>query len=116
MIDNDRINLEDLIKQAEREARASFEQGAGKTVTLLDVIAAFGCATEAYVRSIHHTYGTIPGESEKSAVNSMMTGVLTVLKAHEQFGIDKTALWQMSEYFYDQALLIATGKAGDDNV
>ena len=115
MIDNERINLEDLLKQAEREARASFEQGAGKTVTLLDVIAAFGCATEAYIRSIHHTCGTFPGESEKLAVTSMMTGVLTVLKAHEQFGIDKTALWELSEKFYGQALLNATGKAGDDN-
>jgi hypothetical protein len=45
----------------------------------------------------------------------MMTGVLAVLKVHEQFGIDKTALWQLSEHFYDQALLNAMGKAGDDN-
>ena len=114
-MDNERINLEDLIKQAEREARASIEQCAGKTVPLLDVIAAFGVSAEAYIRSIHHTYGIFPGDSEKLAITSVMVGVLTVLKAHEQFGGDKTALWQLSEQFYDQALLDATGKAGDEN-
>lgn len=115
MIDDERINLEDLIKQAEREAKAAVERTVEHEVPLLDVIAAFGVSTEAYIRSIHHTYGIFPGESEKLAVTSMMTGVLAVLKAHEQFGGDKTALWELSEKFYDQALLNAMGKAGDDN-
>lgn len=114
-MDNERINLEDLIKQAEREARATVEHVMKSEVTLLDVIAAFGVSAEAYIRLIHHTYGIFPGDSEKLAVTSVMVGVLTVLKAHEQFGVDKTDLWQLSEQFYDQALLDATGKAGDEN-
>lgn len=114
-MDNERINLEDHIKQAEREARAAVERAVGQEVPLLDVIAAFGVSFEAYIRSIHHTYGTFPGDSEQLAATSVMTGVLTVLKAREQFGVDKAALWQLSEHFYDQALLDATGNAGDEN-
>lgn len=115
MIDNERINLEDLIKQAEREARAAIERAEGHEAPLLDVIAAFGVSFEAYIRSTYHTYGTFPEDSEQLALTSLMTGVLTVLKAHEQFGVDKTALWQLSEHFYDQALLDAMGKAVDEN-
>ena len=114
-MDNERINLEDRIKQAEREARATVEYVMKSEVPLLDVIAAFGVSDEAYIRSIHHTYGIFPGDSEKLAVTSGMVGVLTVLKAHEQLGVDKTALWQLSEQIYDQSLLDATGKAGDEN-
>lgn len=114
-MDNERINLDDLIKQAEREARATVEHVMKSEVPLLDVIAAFGVSAEACIRSIHHTYGIFPEDKEKLTVTSMMTGVLIVLKVHEQFGVDKTALWQLSEQIYDQALLDATGKAGDEN-
>lgn len=114
-MDNERINLEDLIKQAEREIRGTLERVLEHEVPLMDVIEAFGVSFGAYIRSIHQTYGTFPGDSEKLAVTSVMTVCLTVLKAHEQLGVDKAALWQLSDHFYDQALLDATGKAGDEN-
>lgn len=113
-MNNERINLEDLIKQAD-ETMAAFERAMGHEVPLLDVIAAFEVSAKAYIRSIHQIYGTFPGDSEKLAFTSEMTGVLTALKAHEHFGVDKAALWELSEKFYDQALLNAMGKAGDDN-
>lgn len=106
----EKINLEDLIKKAEEEAREAYEQGGEKTLTVKEVIAALGGAAEAYIYCWHNMEGEFPGKEEKRAAISMILGTLAILKVHEAFGIGYNGLLQIAENLYGAALSNAVSK------
>lgn len=112
----EKINLEDLIKKAEEEAREAYEQGAGKTLTVQNAVAALGASAEGYIKTWFEDKRTLPDAEQRRAVISMIIGVMAALRIHDAFGIDNLSLLKIAIKMYDTALYEVVRKAAGNNM
>ena len=83
------INLEELMKQADDETESIRKKAEENSVTIGRVIVGFGCSMESYIITTHALYGRLPNDDEKKAILGMTNGVLRFIGVEKAFGLDR---------------------------
>lgn len=107
------IDIRALLEQARENAETTYKEGAARTVELGDLIAAIGCAVEAYVKAIGTMESRLPDPGNKRAVTLVTAGILMDIGAPEAFGVAKDAMFQIADIIYNTALSECGFRAGD---
>lgn len=107
------IDIRELLEQTRDDAETTYKEGAARTVELGKLIAAIGCAVEAYLKTFRIMEGRLPDPDFKRALVLVTAGILRSLEAHEAFGVAKDDLYRFADIIYNTALSERGFGAGD---
>lgn len=107
------IDIRALLEQAQENAETTIKEGAARTVELGDLIAAIGCAVEAYVKTISAAESRLPGPGNKRAVTLVTAGILMSTGVPEAFGVAKDDMFRFADIIYNTVLSECGFGAGD---
>lgn len=99
-----KINLEDLLKQADDNKEIIRKKAMENSVTIGRVIDSFGSSMEAYIKTMQALYLRLPNDDEIRAIISMTNGVLKFIGTEEVFNLDTQDLIIASIKMWRQAL------------
>ena len=98
------IDIKKLLEQSSDDAETTIKEGAARTVELGDLIAAIGCAIEAYVKTIRAVESRLPDLGRKHDITLVTAGILMATGAPEAFSVDKADMYQFADIIYNTAL------------
>jgi len=99
-----KINLEELLRQADDETKIIRKKAEENSVTIGRVIEGFGFAMESYIKATQSCYGRLPNDDEIRGILAMANGVLKLIGVNEILDLDAHDLIMSSIAMWRQAL------------
>lgn len=99
-----KINLEELLRQADDETKIIRKKAEENSVTIGRVIEGLGFTMESYIKMTQGLYLRLPNDDETRAILAMANGVLQLIGVKEIFNLDEHDLIMSTITMWSHAL------------